>query len=190
VSELRYSEIERQLVDALPEIRPAADFYWKTQGEPGHDCGPYIFFEDLFARYVEVLLAVAPGVRRDELLRRAFDVVEEMLGSVDGNVRDLATIGLYEGRDRWWFKRAAPFVGPLAVGWLDKYQPYWRDCRAADDQVLPEILDGYHVRALIARELYGPGAQADELPGKTYASGGLSDASTVTDERRDRHDVS
>jgi hypothetical protein len=25
-----YTEVERQIVDALPEIRPAAEFYWKT----------------------------------------------------------------------------------------------------------------------------------------------------------------
>lgn len=98
MSEFRYSGIEQQLVEALPEIRSAADFYWKTEGEPGQDCGPYIFFEGLFARYVEVLLAVAPSPRRDELLRRAFGVVDEMVGSADVNVRDLATIGLYEGR--------------------------------------------------------------------------------------------
>jgi hypothetical protein len=56
VSEFRYSHIEQQLVEALPEIRPAADFYWQTDGAPGQDSRPYIFFEQLFASYVEVLL--------------------------------------------------------------------------------------------------------------------------------------
>jgi hypothetical protein len=54
VSHFQYSQIEQQLVDALPEIRPAADFYWQTEGAPGQDSGPYIFFEQLFASYVEV----------------------------------------------------------------------------------------------------------------------------------------
>jgi hypothetical protein len=72
MSEFRYSEIERQIVEALPEIRPAAEFYWKTEGEPGQGCGPYIFFEGLFACYVEVLLWLPSGLRRDELLQRAF----------------------------------------------------------------------------------------------------------------------
>jgi hypothetical protein len=173
VPEFRYSDIERQLVDTLPEIRPAAEFYWSTQGEPGQDCGPYIFFEDLFARYVEVLLAIRSTARRDELLRRAFAVVEEMLESVDDHVRDLAVIGLFEGRDRWWFKRAAPFLGPRATTWLDTFQPYWRDCASGADQIIPEILDGYHVRSVIARELQQTGLSLDEVPGTTYATGHL-----------------
>jgi hypothetical protein len=136
-----------------------------------------------------VLLAVRSGERRDELLRRAFAVVEQMLRSQDTNVRDLAAIGLYEGRDPWWFNRAKPFIGPQAAAWLDEYQSYWRDCDRADDRVLPEILDGYHVRVLIARELFGRGARADELPGKTYASGELPDASPIVDERVNSRDV-
>jgi hypothetical protein len=175
MSDFRYSDIERQLVDALPEIRPAAEFYWRTEGEPGQDCGAYIFFEDLFARYVEVLLALPSSARRDELLRRAFGKVEEMLGSADDDVRDLATIGLYEGRSLWWFKRATPFVGPLATTWLDTFQAYWRDSASSDDRLSPEILDGYHVRSVIARELRQAGLPADEIPGTTYAKGSLPD---------------
>jgi hypothetical protein len=90
VSEIHYSDVERQLVEALPEIRPSAQFYWDTEGIPGRDCGPYIFFEQLFACYVELLLVLPSCARRDELLRRAFDVVDEMFGSVDRDVRDLA----------------------------------------------------------------------------------------------------
>jgi hypothetical protein len=190
VSEFRYSEIEQQLVTALPEVRPAADYYWNTEGEPGQDCGPYIFFGDLVACYVEVLLAVEPSPRRDELLRRVFGVVERMLGSPDVRVRDLVTIGLYEGRDPWWFKRAAPFVGPRGVAWLNKYQSCWRDRHAADDTVIPEIMDGYHVRAVIAQELYGAGVPADGLPGRTYACGALPDTPAHADERRRRHNPS
>ena len=173
MSEFRYSDIERQLVEALPEIRPAAEFYWTTEGEPGQDCGPYIFFEGLFACYVEVLLALPQSSRRDELLRRAFAVVEQMLGSADDNVRNLAAIGLYEGRDSRWFKRATAFIGSRASALFDTYQPYWRDCGPADDQVLPEILDGYHVRAVIASELQRAGVPAGEIPGTTYATGSL-----------------
>ena len=181
MSEFRYPEIERQLVDALPEIRPAAEFYWRTQGEPGQDSGPYVFFEDLFARYVEVLLALPTSARRDELLQRAFDVVERMLASIDGNVRDLATIGLYEGRDAWWFRRAAAFVGPRAIEWLDGHQAYWRDRDDLDHLTPRDILDGYHVRAVIASELRRAGLPAGEIPGTTYADGELPD--TLTQSR-------
>src|SRR5688572_33391862 len=43
--QLNYIAIEEQLAEALQEIRPAAEYYWSDQGEPGKDCGPYIFFE-------------------------------------------------------------------------------------------------------------------------------------------------
>jgi len=168
---MRYSEIERQIVEALPEIRPAAEFYWKTEGEPGQDSGPYIFFEDLVAAYIEVLLWLPAGARRDELLRRAFALVEQMFGSTDRDVQDLAAIGLYEGRDPAWLKRAHTFVGPHGREYLNEYDPLWMDCVAADDRIPPEILDGYHVRAVIAHELHLP---LDEIPGRTYATGEIS----------------
>lgn len=168
MNQFRYPEIERQLVEALPEIRPAAEFYWKTEGEPGKDCGPYIFFEDLFAHYVEILLWIPSTPRRDELLRRAFEVVEEMLGSADPSVQALAAIGLYEGRDPAWLKRARTFVGPHGREYLIGYDPLWLNCVDADDRIPPEILDGYHVRAVVAQELNLP---LNEIPGTTYATG-------------------
>lgn len=173
MSQFHYSEIEQQLVEALPEIRPAAEFYWQTEGTPGQDDGPYIFFEQLFAAYVEVLLWLPPTPRRDELLRRAFTVAEQMFESADRDVRDLVAIGLFEGRDPAWLKRAKPFVGRGAAAWLSAYHDCWRDCSAANDEIVPKILDGYHVRTVIARELELPEAQ---VPGETYANGPLSDA--------------
>jgi hypothetical protein len=172
VSQFHYSQIEQQLVEALPEIRPAAEFYWQTEGAPGQDDGPYIFFEQLVADYVEVLLWLPSSPRRDELLRRAFAVSEQMFESADRNVQDLVAIGLFEGRDPAWLKRAKPFVGRRAAAWLASYHDCWRDCSAANDQIVPKILDGYHVRTVIARELQIP---EDEVPGETYASGRLPD---------------
>lgn len=168
--EFRYPDIERQIAEALPEIRPAAEFYWKSEGEPGHDCGPYIFFEDVFACYVEILLWLPSDSRRDQLLFRAFTVVERMLGSADRKVQDLAAIGLYEGRDAAWLKRARPFVGLRGREYLREWNSLWSNCGAANDQIAPEILDGYHVRGLIARELQLP---LSALPGTTYATGSL-----------------
>ena len=172
MSQFQYSQIEQQLVDALPEIRPAAEFYWQTEGAPGQDSGPYIFFEQLFASYVEVLLWLSPTARRDELLRRAFSVSEQMFDSTDRDVQDLAAIGLFEGRDPAWLKRARPFVGARAAAWLTEYHDSWRDCSAANDQIVPQILDGYHVRTVIARELQLPEGQ---VPGESYATGRLPD---------------
>lgn len=172
MSNFRYSQIEQQLVEALPEIRPAAEFYWQTEGAPGQDDGPYIFFEQLFASYVEVLLWLPSTPRRDELLQRAFTVSEQMFDSADPEVQTLVAIGLLEGRDPAWLKRAKPFIGRRAAAWLTAYDDSWRDCSAANDRIVPEILDGYHVRTVIARELRMPEA---EVPGETYATGRLPD---------------
>jgi hypothetical protein len=173
VSQFHYSQIEQQLVHALPEIRPAAEFYCRTEGGPGEDDGPCIFVEQLFATYVEVLLWLPPTPRRDELLRRAFTVSEQMFESADLDVQDLVAIGLLEGRDPAWLKRAKPFVGRHAAAWLREYHDCWRDCSASNDEIVPTILDGCHVRIVIARELQLP---EEQVPGETYATGRLPDA--------------
>ena len=169
MSDLRYDRIEQQLADALPELRPAAEYYWKKEGAPGADCGPYIFFEDMFKSYVEVLLALPTSPGRDALLRRAFSFVEEMLASGDGRVRDLAYIGLYEHRSPRWFARAAAFIGPLAVAELDELRPGWRKMRGASKDPGRKILDGYGVRHVIADELRAEGVTLSSVPGRTYA---------------------
>jgi hypothetical protein len=74
MSDFKYSDIERQIAEALPELRSAAEFYWKREGLPGLDCGPYIFFESMFACYVCILLAMPASSKRDRLLSRAFDL--------------------------------------------------------------------------------------------------------------------
>jgi hypothetical protein len=68
---LNYNQIEQQLIEELPELRPVAEYYWSKEGAPGEDCGPYIFFENLFACYVEVLLPMPSSPRRNDLLSRA-----------------------------------------------------------------------------------------------------------------------
>lgn len=45
-----------------------------------------------------MLLALRASPRRDELLRRSFAFVEEMLATEDADVSGLAWIGLFEGR--------------------------------------------------------------------------------------------
>ena len=112
-----------------------------------------------------MLLWIAPSKRRDELLRRAFAFAEQMFDSADRNGQDLVAIGLFEGRDPAWLKRARSFVGPRAPAWLTSYHDNWRDCSKAGEQVVPEILDGYRVRAVVAQELSLAECQ---VPGTTY----------------------
>jgi hypothetical protein len=169
MSEFRYPEIERELVAELPELLPAAEHYWRTWGEPGQDPGPYVFFDEVFSTYVEVLLWLPEIARRDELLRRAFAVVERMLLSADPKVKELAFVGLYEGRDPAWLRLARDFVGAQGRAYLRRWNDNWVPSQRLDVRQLiqGEILDACRVRSLIARELQIP---VDTVPGRSDES--------------------
>jgi hypothetical protein len=171
--DLTFATIELQLVDALPELKSAAENYWRNEGNPGEDCGPYIFFEDMFGCYVETLLATRPSLARDSLLRRAFGFVEEMLVSRDGNVRDLAFIGLYEGQGPWWLQRARPFIGEHGAKELDEHAPAWREriSKVGKTCNYPRLIDLWGTREVIARELASEGVKLDDVPGSTARVG-------------------
>jgi hypothetical protein len=167
--DLTYGEIERQIVEKLPELRQAAEYYWKVEGVPGSDNGPYIFFESMLGAYVTILLAMPDSPKRDRMLQRAFDLAEAMLLQGDDAVRNLAFIGLLESRGAWWWRRAQLFMGPAAQRELDTYQPWWRGATAgltADDA---EFIDLYGVRPVIARELAEESISLDHVPGTTIA---------------------
>ena len=48
MTDLTYRDVERQIVEMLPELQPAAEYYWKIEGAPSSNSGPYILFESLF----------------------------------------------------------------------------------------------------------------------------------------------
>jgi hypothetical protein len=169
MSDLRYQSIEQQLIERLPELRPAAEEYWRVEGQPGSDPGPYVFMDGVFQAYVEVLGWLQGQSRRDELLRRAFSVVEDMFGASD-EVRDLAAIEVFEGADPGWLKRVRPFVGVSTKTFLERHHPYWSLCSTASDDVVPDIVDLYGVRELIARELGVDLSQGNVVPGRTCRS--------------------
>lgn len=171
---LTYGEIERQVVEVLPELRPAAEQYWKVEGPPGSDSGPFIFFGATVDSYVTILLAMPDSPRRDHILRRAFSMIETMLLQDDDAVRDLAFIGLLESRGAWWWRRALPFMGPASQGELDRYEPWWRGETAASTADDAEFIDLYGVRAIIARELADDGISLDDVPGATHIREGRS----------------
>ncbi len=162
---LAYDKIEDQLVQLVPEIAPAAKTYWRKEGMPGEDAGPYIFFEDMFATFVEVLLRLPPSKPRDRLLLRAFRAVEDMLMAADQNLVDLAYIGMFEGRDMWWLKRSEPFLGAAATAELERQRPGWqKQVRTAVKSPSQEIVDIYGVRNVIAQELR---SELADIPGRT-----------------------
>lgn len=145
------------MIEALPELRPAAERYWS---EASGDYLPYLFIGGVLAPYVEALLAMPSSRGRDRLLRRAFRFIEEMLGGNE-NVVDLAFIELLENQPAWWFKQAAEFLGPRAVQELDTCTPDWRELQNDHSTT---ITDPYGVRQVIASELGAEGVKLDDVP--------------------------
>lgn len=174
---LDYGQFEDQLTEALPEIKPAAESYWAQEGRPGEDCGNYIFFEDMFALYVEMLLLMPSSPKRDGLLHRSFAFVEDMLASDAREVANLAYIGLLEWNSGWWYVRAMPFLGPRAIAELDRYDPRWRACLGGSPEPSAEdppsfLHDRFCVREVIAAELAGEGVSLTDVPGRTAGKPG------------------
>jgi hypothetical protein len=166
--ELQYDRIETQLVEVLPELRPAAEQYWKVHGTEGNDSGAYIFYDHVFACYVEVLLFMPASLKRDNLLKRAFAFLEGMLKSTD-EIANLGYISLLEGWSPEAYARAKKFLGPGAGAELNRYQPLWTNwAKAADPNRVPEIIDLYGVRYIVAAELQSENIRLEDVPGKTY----------------------
>lgn len=168
---LSYNRIEQQLVDALPEIRPAAERYWREEGPPGQDTGAYIFIESMFGAFLQILLVMDSTPGRDRLLERAFAFVDEMLTSNDDDVVTLAAIGIFEGRESSWWTSAQPFLGARTKARLDAMEPEWRLHASSRERPTErekrEIVDLYGVRSVIAAALAPDGIRAEDVPGET-----------------------
>ncbi len=165
-----FALIETQIVETLPELRSAAETYIEAEGKPGEDCGAYIFFGDVFCRYVDVLLDMPVSVGRDRLLARAFWLVDKMLECDDEDVKGLAYIEQLESQSLWFYSRALRFLGPIARRELDQWEPRWRESFNLNAQVQPdmEIIDLYGAREVVLRELKSEGVDRYQVPGITY----------------------
>lgn len=163
-----YSAIETQIIEALPELRPAAERYWDDEGPPGEDSGPYIFFSSVVTTYVDVLLAMPEGGGRDRLLARAYGLIDGMLDrQSEKDVRDLAYIEFLESMGLWWYSRSVRFLGPNAVAELFRWEPGWRTRPPEHAEADPDrdIIDIYGVRDIVLAELAGEGVQIAQVPG-------------------------
>src|SRR5262245_1612267 len=109
-----YQQIEVEVARLLPVIRPAAELYWKRNGQPGEDVGPYIFFPEIVGMYIDVLLEMPESPTRATMLGDAFELVDFMLRSDDSQVGNLAYITILESQPLWWYGRALAFIGPEA----------------------------------------------------------------------------
>jgi hypothetical protein len=140
---LDFTKIETQLVEWLPELRPAVDVYWSKEGLPGKDAGPYILFEDLVRLYIDLLLSADETTWRNELLRRAFEFADRALHA-GGEIHDLLAISIFEGRTKAWFDTANPFLGPQA-----RLEAREHDWAASNTPKTSDLTDLYGVRTLV-----------------------------------------
>src|SRR5688500_5287616 len=98
---MEYSQVNQDLIREFPELSPAyQDLLQEWQGEQP---GQYILFEDIFAGYIEHLLAAPSGVIKNEKLKAIFTFIEKMLSS-GGEVENLGFIAMLEGRSVSWLK--------------------------------------------------------------------------------------
>jgi hypothetical protein len=164
---LRYESIEAQIVEWLPELRPAAERYWEEEGPPGQDCGPYIFIGQVLEPYVEVLLAMGESRMRNHLLGRAFALLDAMLDEQgDYNVRGLAFIEFLQNADAWWLGRARSFLGSKALAELRSSDPDWlREIDVSEAADLErEIIDLWGVRDVVMAG-FGDDVRDPDVPG-------------------------
>jgi len=168
MTDLAYQDIERGIVGILPELRAAAEYYWRVEGPPGSDSGPYVFFESMYGAYVTILLAMPNSPKRDEMLRRAFNLIEIMLVRDDETIRDLAFIGLLESRGRGG-------GSALSRSWDQRRRVRWmraslggEERLLARQQTRPNSSTSTVPGPIIARELAEEGISLDHVPGATH----------------------
>ena len=93
IEKLSYAEVDKALIDAVPEIRPRLEkeFEWRTKigGHPK----PY----DVVLFVLKPLLKELIDLQTDDgLLQRIFDFLEQMARSSDLEVVNLLQVGIFE----------------------------------------------------------------------------------------------
>jgi hypothetical protein len=161
-----FDKVEEWLVEQLPELLEPIERYWKHEGKPGSDPGPYILVVYVVQPYVNILLAMSPSPQRDRLLIHFFQTLEQMLSSRDSGIRDLAYIGFLEDCSSLWYQRAANFLGPKAVNELDQWEPQWRTAVRSEVETteFEDIGDIYDARSSIVK-MTGWDGESFEVPG-------------------------
>lgn len=94
IEKLSYAEVDKALIDAVPEIRPRLEkeFEWRSQigGHPR----PY----DVVLFVLKPLLKELIDLRTDDaLVQRIFDFFEQMARSTDLEVVNLLQVCIFEG---------------------------------------------------------------------------------------------
>jgi hypothetical protein len=183
-----YSRIETQTIKAFPDLRSAAEEYWMYEGPPGDDSGPYIFFSDVVARYLEILLAMPGSVGRNRLLDQSFEIIDQMLKG-DAFVAEMVWISIFEGQARWWLGEVRQFLGPRAHEMLDEHEPGWQiSAMDRSSEGRDEIIDLYGAGDVVLDQLRNEGIGPQDVPGIRVPRAGRS-MSSLDKSRRDENGV-
>lgn len=162
---IRFETADQALIAALPELQPCLDRLVTDWDDfEGERPGPYLLFAP-YRTWVEVLCGSA--LRDDEarrLLRRAFQLAEQMLTSDDLELRYLAIDACPEVLCRLagGYEVAELLGGPALRDWMSRY------CRPTGGRTPfpePEIVDEWGVREALAALL--PRMPMQDLPGIT-----------------------
>lgn len=143
--------MDAELFSVFPELSSAHRMLCEESVD--ENPGMYILYENVFARYIDRLLAARPSPVRDRKLREIFNFIERMLAD-GGEVENLAFVAILEDRSYGWLRVATPFLGDRSKAALDEYHPGWRDqTRAHASDYQGEMPDRYGIDQIVDRAL-------------------------------------
>jgi hypothetical protein len=116
---MRYSELNRALIEQLPELEPQ----YRHETRAG-DEGPHVVYGDVLYPFVERLLRKANRTSgEDDALRRAFALVEHLASDAEPLVQGVADIEFAEtlrgSPDLLELSR--PFLGPRTLELIESH---------------------------------------------------------------------
>ena len=153
---MRYETLHEDLEDAFPELMPCIEIL-KSEWAPDLP-GQYIFYEDLFGRFIVRLLVADPSHNRKVALNRAFRYIDELLDD-DGEIGNLGFVAMLEGHPGWWYARAMGFLTDKAEVAL---YAWWPDWSMHTDTTVVELdlsYDPYKLQQVVDSLLSAPSAK-------------------------------
>ncbi len=153
---MKYDTLHEELERVFPELKPCIEVL-KSEWSPDLP-GQYIFYEDLFGRFIARLLVAEPSHNRNRALALAFGHIDELLNE-EGEIRNLGFVAMLEGQPAWWYARAKNFLTGTARAHLDKWWPEWSmhdDLSVIDSDL---TFDPYGLQPVVDAILSAPSAK-------------------------------
>ena len=140
---MQYQTLNEDLIAEFPELAEPRNLLYSDWAD--EKPGQYILFEDIFRLYVSYLLSAEQSFERNTKLQQIFG----------GQIENLGFISLLEGRSSSWLQLAKPFLGPLAEGALEEFDPTWRQDSATDPSRFDanDLNDVYRVKEVVSSVL-------------------------------------